>query len=214
MTLEQFDLPLPKPAVNREDEFLVSESNARVIQAIEHWGAWPVMASLLVGPRKSGRSLLARLFVAKTGGTMIDDAERVSETEIFHAWNRAQAEHRPLLIVAHAPPPQWAIRLADLKSRMAATPVLRIGPPDDGLMPELLRYLFDRRDLDARPDLIAWLVKRVERSHLTVLRVVECIEEAADHRRTRKLSIPMARAALSQAGLVSERPRTQSTELL
>ena len=94
MTFDQFDLPLPKPAVAREDEFLVSESNARVIQAIEHWGAWPVMASLLVGPRKSGRSLLARLFVAKTGVSMIDDAERVSETEIFHAdvWSRPYAE--------------------------------------------------------------------------------------------------------------------------
>ncbi|UIJ43659.1 chromosomal replication initiator DnaA [Sphingomonas cannabina] len=214
MTPDQFDLPLPKPAVNREDEFLVSESNARAVHAIEHWGTWPVMAALLVGPRKSGRSLLARMFVAKTGGTMIDDAERVSETEIFHAWNRAQAERRPLLIVADAAPPEWAVRLPDLRSRLAASPVLRLGPPDDDLMPELLRYLFDRRELDARPDLIAWLVRRVERSHLAVLRVVDRIEETADHRRTRKLSIPMVRAALSEAGLVPEKAASQPTELL
>ncbi|HWK35367.1 chromosomal replication initiator DnaA [Sphingomonas sp.] len=214
MTADQFDLPLPKPAVHREDEFLVSESNARAIQAIEHWGAWPVMAALLVGPRKSGRSLLARMFVAKTGGVMIDDAERTSETEMFHAWNRAQSARRPLLIVADAPPPEWAVRLPDLRSRLAATPVLRLDRPDDQLVPELLRYLFDRRDLDARPDLIAWLVKRVERSHLAVLRTVELIEEAADARRTRKLSIPMARAVLSQSGLISERLRSQPPELL
>ncbi|MEI9851773.1 MAG: hypothetical protein WDN24_14120 [Sphingomonas sp.] len=60
---------------------------------------------------------------------MIDDAERVPEADIFHAWNRAQAEHRPLLIVADAAPPDWTVRLADLRSRLAATPVLTLGPP-------------------------------------------------------------------------------------
>jgi hypothetical protein len=79
------------------------------------------MTVILTGPRKSGRSLLARIFAAKTDGTMIDDAERVAESDIFHAWNRAQAEHRPLLIVAEE---IWSVKLPDLRSRLAATPVL------------------------------------------------------------------------------------------
>jgi chromosomal replication initiation ATPase DnaA len=202
--MTQFDLPLPKPVCVRAEQFLVGPSNARAVHSVEHWGAWPVMTALLVGPRKSGRSLLGRMFVSVSGGTMIDDADRTSETELFHAWNRAQAEHRPLLMIAEAAPPDWAIRLADLKSRLAASPVLRIEPPDDALVPDLLRYLFERRELDARPDLIAWLDRRLERTHLAALRAVERIEEVADARRTRRLTIPLAREALSTGGFITQ----------
>ena len=194
--MNQLDLPLPKPVSACPEAFLVSESNARAVHALDHWGAWPVMAALLVGPRKSGRRLLARLFVAKSGGTMIDEAERASETELFHAWNRAQGERRPLLIVTDHAPPDWPVRLPDLRTRLAAGSVLRIGPPDDALVADLLRYLFERRNLDARPDVIAWLGKRIERSHLAVLTAVDRIEEAADAKRSRRLSIPLVRAAL------------------
>lgn len=200
--MNQLDLPLPKPASAREDEFLISDSNARAVHALEHWGTWPVMAAILTGPRKSGRSLLGRMFVAKTGGTLADDAERFSETELFHAWNRAQADRRPLLIVSDFVPPEWSVRLADLRSRLAASQVLRIGPPDDQLIPQLVRYLCERRDLDIRPELVAWLSKRVERSHLSVLRTVELLEEAADARRNRRLSIPLARQVLGGTSLV------------
>jgi hypothetical protein len=203
--MSQLDLPLPKSPRARDEQFLIGTSNARAVHMIDHWATWPVMAALLTGPRKSGRSLLGRLFVAKTRGSLADDADRMSEAELFHAWNRAQADHRPLLIIADAAPPEWAVRLPDLRSRIAATPLLRIGAPDDALVADLLAYLFDRRDLDARPDLIAWLVKRVERSHLAVIRVVDRLEEDADQRRSRRVSIRTARGALTRAGLLLER---------
>jgi hypothetical protein len=202
--MSQLDLPLERPADPRDTEFLVSESNARVIQQLEHWGSWPVMAALLVGPRKSGRTLLARIFAGKTGGQVIDDAERAKETEIFHAWNRAQAEHRPLLIVADAPPPEWEIRLPDLRSRMAATPVLRIGPPDDALIPSLLKLHLDRRLVLVTPELLAWLEKRVERDHVALIRVADVLESEAHRGRKAKLSINRARSALHDAGLLVE----------
>jgi hypothetical protein len=201
--MSQFALPFEWPADPRDDEFLVSDSNARVVHALEHWGAWPVMAALLVGPRKSGRSLLARIFAAKSDGTIIDDAERQSEAAIFHAWNRAQANRQPLLIVADAPPPDWAVKLPDLRSRLAATPVLELGPPDDVLMRALLERDFYRRGLDARPDLIDWLIARVERSHIAVMRTVDVLDQDVLERRKR-LSIPRARATLVGAGLIAE----------
>lgn len=206
--MSQLDLPLPRPVSARAEEFILGPSNARAVHAIEHWATWPVMTALLVGPRKSGRSLLARLFVAKTGGTMADDAERLPEVELFHAWNRAQAEHRPLLIVADHPPPTWSVRLPDLKSRLAASQVLRLDPPDDQLMRDLLTYLFERRALDARPDLILWLAKRVERSHLALLRVVDRLEEAADTRRSRRLTVPFAKRVLADASFLQQTPVT------
>ncbi|MES2443760.1 MAG: chromosomal replication initiator DnaA [Pseudomonadota bacterium] len=201
--MSQLALPLVIPETS-ETEFLVSDSNARAVQMLERWATWPVMAGLLVGPRKSGRSLLARIFASKSEGTMIDDAERVSEAEIFHAWNRAQAEHRPLLIVADAAPPAWGVKLADLRSRLSATPVMTIEPPDDALVSLLLARFFERRLLSAKPDLIAWLARRVERSHLALIRVADALESDALERRSPRLSIPAARATLASTSLLTE----------
>jgi chromosomal replication initiation ATPase DnaA len=197
--MSQMRLPLGLPEA-RETEFLVGESNSRAVHQLEHWATWPVMSALLVGPRKSGRSLLARVFAAKSGGRIFDDADRASEAEVFHAWNAAQQERRPLLIIAEAPPPIWDVRLPDLRSRLAASPLLELGPPDDVLMPQLIERAFERHLLHAKPDLIAWLSKRIERSHVAILRVADALESEAGER----LSIPAVRAALAENGLITE----------
>jgi chromosomal replication initiation ATPase DnaA len=157
------------------------------------------MAALLVGPRKSGRSLLARIFAAKSGGTILDDADRMAEADIFHAWNRAQGDRRPLLIVAEAAPPVWAVKLPDLRSRLAASPLLEIGQPDDALFPQLLERAFERHLLHARPDVLAWIAARVERSHIAILRAADALESAG----VQRLSIPAVRATLQAAGLLA-----------
>lgn len=199
--MNQLGLPLDWPADAAQDQFLIGDANRRAAAQIEHWGAWPVMTNILVGPRKSGRSLLGRVFVAKTGGTLIDDAERQGEAELFHAWNRAQEVRRPLLLIADEAPPHWQPRLADLRSRLAATPVARIGPPDDALMSALFAQAFARRGLNAGGDVIRWLVTRVERSYLAVLRVIDALDHVTLSRR-RRLSIPLARATLAEHGLL------------
>lgn len=197
-------LPLDWPADPRDDEFLIGSSNERAVRLLERWSTWPVMAVIVTGPRKSGRSLLARIFAAKTGGGLIDDAERQSEAAIFHAWNRAQEDRRPVVIVADASPPEWAVRLPDLRSRLAASPAVRIADPDQDLMRALFERLFLRRGLDARPDLLQWLVMRVERTHLALLRTVDLLDQAVLERHKR-LSIPLARATLTDAGLLPGR---------
>lgn len=201
----QMALPLSWPAHPRDEAFLVTPSNAAAAHLLERWGSWQVRAAILSGPRRSGRSLLARIFAAKSGGEIIDDAEATPEAELFHAWNRAQETRRPLLIVADAAPPAWAVVLPDLRTRLAASPHAVIGPPDDALVRALLARLFERRGLDARPDLVDWLVARLERSHLAVERAVDALDQAAMERRQRP-TIPLARTILIEAGLVPAAP--------
>ncbi len=199
----QIALPLAWPAAPRDDEFLVTASNERAAALLDRWRDWPVSAALLTGPRKSGRSLLARIWAAKSGGALIDGAEAMPEAELFHAWNRAQADARPMLLIADAAPPAWSIKLPDLRSRLAASPVAAIDAPDDALMRALLERQFLRRGVDARADLIDWLVARVERSHLALLRTVDALDEAALQAHKR-LSIPLARNTLQAAALIGE----------
>ena len=200
--MSQIALPLAWPADPRDDAFLVSTSNAAAVHTLEHWGAWPTRAAVLTGPRKSGRSLLARIFATKSGGTIIDDAESANEADVFHAWNRAQETRRPLLIVADAEPPAWNVRLPDLRSRLAASAHAAIGAPDDALVRSLLAVLLERRGLDARADLLDWVAPRIERSHVAVIRTVDALDQEAMERRKR-LSIPFARITLIDAGILA-----------
>ncbi|MBA2919405.1 chromosomal replication initiator DnaA [Sphingomonas sp. MAH-20] len=190
--MNQMALPLGWPADERQEDFIVGESNARAVKHLEHWGTWPVMATLLVGPRKSGRSLLGRLFARKSGGRLIDDADRRPEEELFHAWNGAQESHKPLLIVADEAPPAWKIRLPDLRTRLSATPVISLGDPDDALAARLIEKLLLQRNLQVPPGLVPWLMPRIERTHIGIIQAVDALDEAALAKRVR-LSIKLAR---------------------
>ena len=199
--MDQIALPLNWPVADRDEDFLVSDANRTVFEHLKRWSTWPVSATLLTGPRKSGRSLLGGIFVRKTGGRLFDDAHAHDEEALFHAWNDAQARRRPLLIVADLPPPQWEIRLPDLRSRMAATPQLAIAEPDDALLSALVLKLLGDRGIAAPPDLGEYLVPRIERSYVAVLRVVEALDQAAlTHRK--RISLSMARQVLADAGLI------------
>ena len=200
--MSQLALPLVWPADPRDDAFLVGSSNEQAVRRLDRPDEWPVRTALLIGPRKSGRSLLARIFAAKHGGAIIDDAARLPEAELFHAWNRAQEGGRPLVLVADQRPIGWGSRLPDLRSRLAASPVAEIGAPDDALVRALLARQLARRGLDARPDLVDWLAARIERSHLALLRAVDALDARAMEQR-RGLSIPFARATLTESGLLS-----------
>lgn len=198
----QIALPLGWSARPGNDAFIVTPSNARAAQLLDRWAAWPVRAALLIGPPRSGRSLLARIFASRSGGTVIDDARTAPQEHLFHAWNRAQTAGRPLLIVADAAPPAWTLTLPDLHSRLAASPVAEILPPDDALVAALLEAQFVCRGLVAPPDLVAWLMPRIERTHLAVLRAVELLDAAALGTR-RRLTVTLARDTLVPAGIVA-----------
>jgi hypothetical protein len=201
--MSQIALPLDWPAGADERDYIVSDANKPLIRHLEHWSLWPVMATIITGPRKSGRSLLGRIFAAKTGGELIDDAEGRDEEPIFHAWNRAQERRRPLILIADAPPPIWRVRLPDLRSRLAATPAMRIEEPDEMLAAALIEKLCHARGLAAPPELIRYLVPRIERSYLGVTRTVDALDELAFERRQR-LTVPLARRALAAIGVIDE----------
>ena len=205
--MSQTVLPLDWPVADREEDFLLSECNRAAFDHLRRWALWPVMATLITGPRKSGRSLLGRIFVRKTGGRLFDNAESHEEEDLFHAWNDAQARRKPLIIIADAAPPAWQITLSDLKSRLAATPRVEIGPPDDMLIAQLIVKLLGDRGVAAPAELGDYLVPRIERSYVAVLDAVDVLDRVtlSHHKR---MTIPLAKRALDEAGLIG-RSRNQ-----
>jgi hypothetical protein len=204
----QIALPLDWPVADRDEDFLISDANRAAFEHLKRWSLWPVMATLVTGPRKSGRSLLGRVFVRKTGGRLFDNVEDHDEEAIFHAWNEAQLSRRPLLIVGDSPPPLWKVALPDLRSRLAATPHVAIGDPDDTLIGDLIVKLLGDRGIAVPPEVPAFIVPRIERSYVAVQQVVAELDRAAlsHHRR---MTVAMARRALSESGMI-KRARSQA----
>lgn len=200
---DQIALPLDWPQSERDARFIVSEANRDAFEHFRKFSMWPVKATILTGPRRSGRSLLARSFVDRAGGRLFDDADQRDEEELFHAWNEAQDTGLPLVMVAEEPPPVWAPRLPDLKTRLAITPAARIEHPDDALFAALMQLHFADRGLHVPPDALKFMSERLHRDYWTAERAVEAVDRYAIAERAR-LSLPTIRRALMDARLIGE----------
>jgi chromosomal replication initiation ATPase DnaA len=200
---DQIALPLDWPQTDEETRFIVSEANREAFEHFRRWSMWPVRATILAGPRRSGRTLLARTFVERVGGRLVDQAERADEEELFHAWNDAQDSGLPLVMIADEVPPAWAPRLPDLRTRLAITPLATIGQPDDALFAALMQLLFADRGLHVAPEALRFMAERLNREYWTAERAVEEVDRFAIAERAR-VTLPTIRRALSQARMIGD----------
>ena len=200
---DQIALPLDWPQTEGESRFIVSDANREAFDHFRHWSMWPVKATVLTGPRRSGRTLLARAFAERVGGRLIDQADTRDEEEVFHAWNDAQDSGLPLVMVADEAPPAWAPRLPDLRTRLAITPIARINQPDDKLFGALIQLLFADRGLHVPPEALRFMSERLSREYWTAERAVEEVDRFAIAERAR-VTMPTIRRALLQARMIGD----------
>ena len=182
---------------------VTGSANARVAEALLHPESWPFRTAILSGPPRSGKTLFARWFADHGAGEAIDNADTLDETELFHRWNRAQEDGRPLLLVVNAQP--WEIALPDLRSRLGAALHLEIGQPDDEMAGDLILSLAAEHGLALREDAVAYLVPRCERGFAELERLVIAIDRLSLERK-QPATMAIWRAAL-EAVLGSEQAR-------
>ena len=148
--------------------------------------------------------------VRMSGGTMIDDAQGQDEHTLFHAWNAAQTDRRPLLMVGRTPPASWTVAVPDLRSRLAAVPHVAITEPDEALARALIARAFDHAGAGYAADLPDWLLRRIERSYGAIDAVARLLDAAALSS-GRKISTALAKEALQAAGFLPIVPPDPST---
>ena len=162
---------------------VIGSANAAVAEALAAAQTWPFRTAVLHGPPRSGKSLLARWFAESGAGEAIDPADSLDETELFHRWNRAQESGTALLLVSDRGEEQWQIALPDLRSRLGAALHLTIGTPDDAMLADLLALHAEQRGLALGPDAAAYLVPRMDRSHLGAERLIATIDRLSLERK-------------------------------
>ncbi len=192
----QLPLPLGWKAARDAKDYFVSDANRDAVRFLDSWATWPIPIALLIGPAGAGKSHLASIFARRANARLIDDADRVpSEEGLFHAWNEALADRRPLLLTARSAPADWHLALPDLRSRLLATPQVRIGPPDDALLAHVFEKMWRDRGIAVPPEVTRYVLTRIDRSFDALGRAVMALDRAA-LAGGRALTVPLAREAL------------------
>lgn len=162
--MRQIALPLDELRGGASSSLIITPSNATAFAGLGSAANWPRHCAILVGPARSGKSLMARYFSGQ-GGTVIDNAEANSAENLFNAWNRAQESVVPLLLISRWLPADWNIALPDLKSRLGSAMLLEIGAPDDEMVEQLLQKQLADRGAAITMDALSYVKRRIERSY-------------------------------------------------
>ncbi|MEX0921247.1 MAG: chromosomal replication initiator DnaA [Rhodovibrionaceae bacterium] len=222
-----------RPALGRED-FLVAPCNETAVAWIDRWPEWPGQVLALHGPPGAGKTHLAKVWQAMSGAEEVtpeallasgfnplegaacrsfEDGDRhlaesgqgaELERGLLHLVNATRERGGQLLLTGRAAAAQWRCDLADLRSRLGAVQSVRLGPPDDLLLQALLVKLFADRQIRPAPEVLSYLVARMERSHSAARALVEAIDRES-LRAKRPVTLPLARAALAE--LSGEEPQ-------
>ena len=215
----QLALDLPRRSAFGRSDFMVSGSNSAAVEQIDRWPNWPSAVLVLHGPPGCGKTHLAHLWRERASALMIageslteamlphllgeiprhvaiDDADRASEHALLHLYNFCIEHQGSLLITTYRPPGSWRVGLGDLRSRLRAAPVVEIGAPDDALLGAVLIKHFSDRQLRVAPDVIVYLLTRIDRSFAAAENISAQLDGAALSNGG-PITIPLARKVLA-----------------
>ncbi len=193
-----FDLP-HRPSFDEADFFITSR-NEHALKLVTAWPEWHAPAAVIFGPPQSGKTYLANIWRNRSKGEFIEppnlaahmwaapyaplivedvDSLAFCETALFHHLNLAREHGSFILLTADAPPGQWRISLPDLRSRIRSYPAAEIHPPDQEHLAGVLLKHFSDRQIEVAPDVISYLVARIERSMAAAQMVAERLDKLA-----------------------------------
>jgi len=203
---KQLPLALSIAEGRSRDDLVVTDANRQAIELIDSWPRWPAPVVVLAGPSGSGKSHIGAAWLALAKGVelvqsdlepkpgdpdvrpvFVDDADGdgLDETGLFHRINAAQEAGSTVLLAARRFPSAWGVRLPDLASRLKAAATVEIQEPDDALLAGVITKLFADRQVEVEPHVVAFLVRRIERSLATAIRVVDRLDQVALEQQSR-----------------------------
>jgi chromosomal replication initiation ATPase DnaA len=169
------------------DTLVVAAANRDAAKLMTAWRTWPGGALALAGPVGAGKTHMAlawaleagarqvspaaspedgaAIFREARGRLLIDDADgERDEAMLWRVLDLARRESGAVLVVGAAAPGSWTVNLPDLRSRLAALPVARLGEPDEALMEVVLRRICREQFIHLSDDAVKFLVRRLPRT--------------------------------------------------
>jgi len=218
---QQFILNLQhRPAFGRDD-FFVTECNQEALSFIDLWPNWPGPLVWLCGPPGCGKSHLAAVWQERSGANQLDQSQIMSdsisisrdsccfftdlsgdienERSLLSFYNIVAEQGGSILVTSLFPPASYNFLIPDLGSRLRAAPVIKIAKADDELLEAVLIKLFVDRQLRVQPEVISYLMRRMDRSLSAACEIVEILDNRALAEQ-RMITVPLARSVMKSYG--------------
>ncbi|MEM1301787.1 MAG: chromosomal replication initiator DnaA [Pseudomonadota bacterium] len=213
---DQIPLPLGSQISYGRAQFLVTPSHAAVVSMLAAPQTWPQSKLMIIGPHASGKTHLCHMQATSheaalltpcdspTSGhqmAIVDNADQVAgdptaEEWLFHLHNNTLGAGGCLLLSAKTAPARWPIKLPDLSSRLQATHLAPIEPPDQPLLEALLLKQFADRQVIPKPGVTAYLTKHMDRSFAAAAQIVATMD-AISRREKVPATLNLAKRALA-----------------
>ncbi|MEJ2123780.1 MAG: DnaA/Hda family protein [Alphaproteobacteria bacterium] len=184
------------------DDFYVSASNNLAAKLVSDWPDWTNPISIVTGPQGTGKTHLVNVWRARSGAACytakdmkvavatavnelgpvaIEDLDHAAfdEHSAFHLLNLAREHKFDVLLTGRRPPGEWEIKLPDLRSRLRSAALVTIETPDEALLRAVLVKLFADRQLSVTPDVVDYLLPRIERTMAGAQQAVAALDKAA-----------------------------------
>ena len=187
---------LPKVEYKLEDYILTKSNLSAYNMIMLHHENWQSHRMIVCGPSGCGKTHLLSIW-AKANDAWLFDAKDINAINakydgqalaidnfdqdydnlaMFGVLNQAQNQHRPVLIMSRNTPGDLNTTLFDLKSRLEGSSLSTISLPDDETLSLVLIKHFQDRQLTIRPDVIRYIVTRIERTYDAAYHIVSKID--------------------------------------
>ena len=205
MYKDQLIIDMPKRSALDREDFMVNECNQEAIQFIDNFYQRKMNSGVLIGPKGSGKSHLVNVFCKnfekekwiisekkekdiykvfqENNVVIIEDIDLITsldeEEYLFHSINLSKELNKILLLTSGLDLSKINIKTPDLRSRLDSIQSVNILEPNDDLMNILILKLFHDRQILIKPNIISYLMQRVERSYLGISEIVDLIDNVS-----------------------------------
>ena len=201
--MSQLPLSLTFPSHEVAREFFITQANELAVGWLDKWPDWapPFQALNIYGPSGCGKSQLGEIFAQKSQAhyfSRLPQFDRAfceikqafvldgigqnnnwQEEALFYFLNYLAETGKTALFLSHISLAQMDWQLPDLRSRMRALSAQAVHLPDDDLLSALLDKYFQQRRCQVAPEVMDYILPRIERSYEGVANIARAIDEAS-----------------------------------
>lgn len=208
MPSTQIPIPFPIAESYTRDSFMPSQCNEDALAWIDRWPNWPSPALIIHGPKGCGKTHLLHIWKDIVGeqGIAIDNSADIfgnkdAEEGLFHAYNLAKENGTYLMISMEHSPAVQDIQLPDLASRLRASAQASVHEPDDIAIQSVMIKLMHDRQMKITPEVVNFILPRIERSYTAVRHLVEGLDIASLSEK-RAITIPLVKTIIKEPELL------------